>query len=62
MEKRTDPHQKDYYWLSGYYKNFEPDTPGTDMHALENQHVSVVPVTVDMTCYNTLEKMNNWRF
>ncbi|MGD9928478.1 MAG: 5'/3'-nucleotidase SurE [Mangrovibacterium sp.] len=62
LEKRTDPHQRDYYWLSGYFKNFEPDTAGTDMHALDNQYVSVVPVTVDMTCHETFQQMKNWKF
>lgn len=62
LEKRSDPHQRDYYWLSGYFKNFEPDVAGTDMHALENQYVSVVPVSVDMTCHQTMEQMKKWRF
>ena len=62
LEKRTDPHQREYYWLSGYFKNFEPDVAGTDIHALENQMVSVVPITVDMTCHQTLQKMKNWKF
>ncbi|MFV0378394.1 MAG: 5'/3'-nucleotidase SurE [Mangrovibacterium sp.] len=62
LDKRSDPGGRDYYWLSGYFKNFEPDVPGTDMHALENQYVSVVPVTVDMTSYKAMEQMKKWRF
>ncbi len=62
LEKRTDPHGRDYYWLSGYFKNFEPDAPGTDENALDNHYVSVVPVTVDMTCQQTMEQMKTWRF
>ncbi len=62
LDKRTDPHQRDYFWLSGYFKNFEPDIPGTDVYALENQMVAVVPVKVDMTSQESVTQMKNWRF
>ncbi len=62
FEKRTDPHGREYHWLSGYFKNFESDSSETDIYALENNYVSVVPVTVDMTCYKTLEEIQNWKF
>jgi len=55
FEKRTDPHTREYYWMSGYFENHEEDIPGTDIHALENGYVSVVPVNADMTCYQTFE-------
>ncbi len=61
-DKRIDPHSRDYFWLTGHFNNFEPDVPGTDLHALENQFVSIVPVRVDMSCYETIEAMQNWRF
>lgn len=61
-EKRTDPHGRDYHWLSGYFKNFEEDSTETDIYALQNNFVSVVPVTVDMTCYKTLDGIQNWKF
>ncbi len=62
FEKRTDPHGRDYHWLAGYFKNFEEDSTETDIYALENNFASVVPVTVDMTCYKTLEQIKNWKF
>jgi 5'-nucleotidase len=62
FEKRTDPHQRDYFWLSGYFKSFENGTDDTDISALENNIVSVVPVNVDMTCYETLEQLKDWKF
>ena len=62
FEKRTDPQGRDYHWLSGYFKNFEEDSVETDMYALQNNFVSVVPVTVDMTSYKTLEEIQNWKF
>jgi len=62
FEKRTDPHGRDYHWLAGYFKNFEKESTETDIYALENNYASVVPVTVDMTCYKTLEQLKNWKF
>jgi 5'-nucleotidase len=38
------------------------DSTETDMYALENNYASVVPVTVDMTCYKTLSEIQNWKF
>lgn len=60
FEKRTDPHGREYHWLSGYFKNFEEDAVETDMHALNNNYASVVPVSVDMTSYNSLEQLKQW--
>jgi 5'-nucleotidase len=62
FERRVDPHGRDYHWLSGYFKNFEEGSPDTDIDALLNNYVSIVPVTVDMTCYKTLEELKNWKF
>ncbi len=62
LEKRTDPHGREYYWLSGYFKNFEKDAEDSDIYALENDFVTIVPVNVDMTCYDTLEQLKEWKF
>jgi 5'-nucleotidase len=62
FERRTDPHGREYHWLSGYFKNFEADAVETDMYALENHYASVVPVTIDMTCYKTLTQIKDWKF
>lgn len=62
FDKRTDPHNRNYYWLSGSFQNFESEAKDTDIHALEKNFVSIVPVKVDMTCYNSLETLNGWKF
>jgi len=62
FEKRKDPHGREYHWLSGYFKNYEEESTETDIYALENNFVSIVPVTIDMTCYKTLEQLQNWKF
>jgi len=44
FEKRVDPIGSDYYWLTGYFNNFEPDDQDTDEWALKNNYVTVVPL------------------
>jgi len=62
FEKRTDPHGREYHWLTGYFQNFEEESTETDVYAMKNGYTSVVPVTVDMTCYKTLAEIQNWKF
>ena len=55
FHKHTDPHGRDYYWLTGGFENFEPDAKDSDEWALANGYVAVVPVQVDLTAYNQLD-------
>ncbi len=60
FDKRKDPSGRDYYWLTGYYKNLEPDNSDTDEYALQNNFVTIVPINIDFTCYSTLKSIENW--
>jgi 5'-nucleotidase len=55
FDERLDPHGKKYYWLTGEFINFDKDKD-TDVWALQNNYVSVVPVQFDLTNY-TLKKL-----
>jgi 5'-nucleotidase len=57
FEKRKDPMGKSYYWLTGIFRNHEPDATDTDEWAIANNYVSVVPVSIDMTAYPYLDKL-----
>ena len=57
--KRTDPHGRDYFWLTGAFANAEPNAEDTDEWALANGYVSVVPVQVDMTAYRQMEQLKS---
>lgn len=61
FEKRTDPNGAEYYWLTGFFHNREPENggTGTDEWALKNSFVSVVPINTDLTAYDLLEKMKS---
>lgn len=58
--RRTDPSGRDYFWLTGFFKNFEAGAEDTDEWALQNQYVSIVPVKIDLTGYDHMETINAW--
>src|SRR4029078_1715228 len=48
--ERDDPNGRRYYWLTGEFVNFDKGTD-TDVWALANQYVSIVPVQFDLANY-----------
>ena len=48
--ERHDPHGRKYFWLTGEFVNFDKGKD-TDVWALANNYISVVPVQFDMTNY-----------
>jgi len=54
--ERQDPHGRHYYWLTGEFVNFDK-AKDTDVWALANGYVSVVPVQFDLTHYGLKEKL-----
>jgi 5'-nucleotidase len=62
FEQRTDPHGRDYFWLTGYFNNAETEARDTDDFALMEGFVSVVPVSTDMTAYTAFQFMQKWKF
>jgi len=64
FEKRTDPNGREYYWLTGFFHNREPENggKGTDEWALKNKFVSIVPIHTDLTAYGVLQEMKSWSF
>ncbi|MFW6371229.1 MAG: 5'/3'-nucleotidase SurE, partial [Bacteroidota bacterium] len=62
FEQRTDPHGREYYWLTGEFHNREPEAEDTDEWALINNYISVVPVHVDMTAYRVKEELDKIDF
>ena len=61
FKERRDPHGKKYYWLTGAFVNFDKGKD-TDVWALENNYVSVVPIQFDLTNYALKEQLEkNWK-
>lgn len=55
--ERTDPHGRRYYWLTGEFVNFDKGKD-TDVWALANNYVSVVPVQFDLTHYKLKDQLD----
>ncbi|WP_032112643.1 5'/3'-nucleotidase SurE [Candidatus Paracaedibacter symbiosus] len=58
LEERTDPRGKKYYWIGAINYNGMGDR-GTDLEAIAHNYISVTPLTLDLTHYQTLEKLEN---
>jgi 5'-nucleotidase len=54
FDERQDPNGKKYFWLTGEFINLDEGTD-TDVWALSQNYISVVPVQFDLTNY-TLKK------
>ncbi len=62
FDKRTDPFNRDYYLLTGYFNNKEPEAVDTDEWALKNGFVSIVPIRVDYTCFDFMPELEKRKF
>jgi 5'-nucleotidase len=57
--RREDPRGVPYYWVGG-----PPPTgqaiPGTDVHAVLHDRVSITPIQLDLTADRFLERLRGW--
>jgi len=54
--KRVDPRESAYYWL-GAIPEMTTQDKDTDMMAIQNHFISVTPLHLDLTHYETLKKL-----
>ncbi|MBD3367883.1 MAG: 5'/3'-nucleotidase SurE [Candidatus Eisenbacteria bacterium] len=59
--EKTDPRGKSYYWIGGQSSRRSCDS-GTDFAVVAEGHVSVTPIQLDMTDFETLAHMADWPF
>lgn len=59
FEQRVDPFGRDYYWLTGCFIE-EDEGADTDLYAIKNNYIAVVPTMFDMTSYSTMEMLKDW--
>lgn len=62
LDERFDPSGKQYFWLTGKFDNFDQGKEDTDVWALDNGYVSVVPTQFDMTAHHAIPSIGNWKF
>lgn len=61
LDERHDPSGKPYFWLTGKFDNYDKDKKDTDVWALDNNYVSVVPTQFDMTAHNAIKDITKWK-
>lgn len=60
FDERFDPHNREYYWLTGVFMNGETEE-NTDTLALSENYISVVPIHFDLTAHHALEYLDKWK-
>jgi 5'-nucleotidase len=59
FDKRQTPHGRNYYWMTGEFIN-QDKGEDTDIWALENGYISIVPVHFDFTAHHAIQKLNDY--
>lgn len=58
VTERKDPRGHTYFWIGGSWSGYE-DLPGTDCRAIAQGHISVTPMTLNLTYDPLLEELMN---
>ncbi len=61
FDERMDPNERPYYWLTGEFVNGDHGED-TDIWALANGFISVVPVQFDLTAHHAISYLNKWTY
>ncbi len=56
FDKRTDPHGREYYWMTGHFLDTETDLSG-DHKVVADGYISIVPHNIDTTNYREIERL-----
>ena len=57
--KQTDPRGEQMYWV-GPPGAAQDAGEGTDFHAVEHNYISVTPLQIDLTRYDSLKSLSDW--
>lgn len=55
-----DPSGNPVYWLTGEFRDSDPDNEANDTWALDNGYASVVPCKIDATDYDFMQHFTSW--
>ncbi len=58
FSESIDPRGNPYYWLTGKFKNLDKNATDTDLWAIANGYVSIVPSSFDLTKHPQLDKLD----
>lgn len=61
LVRRDDPQGRPYFWIGGEAPTGVPEE-GTDVGALNEGFVAVTPLQMDMTAYNLMAEISDWKW
>ncbi len=61
FERRIDPRGRTYYWLD-YRPPFRLDGEQSDLTALADGYITITPLHFDLTRYEQLESIGDWKW
>jgi 5'-nucleotidase len=59
FDERNDPSGKPYYWMTGKFINLDEEDNDTDLWAVNNDFVSVVPTKFDLTSNSVIQHLRH---
>lgn len=59
--KRLDPRGSPYYWIGGQVPTGIPEQE-TDIAAIRDGWVSITPLELDLTAYQSIDRLKQWSF
>jgi len=59
-EKRLDPGNREYYWLTGSMLKTD-ESIEYDVKAIDSNYISVTPIHYDLTDHKMFNEMQNWK-
>lgn len=60
FDKREDPRKRTYYWLTGEIIKSDGQEDA-DIEALRKKYISITPIRCDMTDYDFMEELKEWK-
>jgi len=58
--EKVDPRGKKYYWIGGDMVRWEGGKDA-DFQCIQDGHVSITPIHLDMTNYDTIKELRGWK-
>lgn len=60
FEKRVDPMNRNYYWLSGKKLLLDSDLEVDDVAVMHN-YIAITPIHFDLTDYRAMDELKKWK-
>ena len=59
-QRSKDGVERDVFWMTGNFENWESENENNDEWALVNGYAAAVPVKIDMTAYDLIQELKEW--